>query len=385
MSVHAFSAGERTSTHEEAPDGRRPASGGERQGAHVPRGSSHVPRKWVHKAADGEVLLQDAVRTGENRFTVAARMPRDHFLGHRGTASEGDPLLLAEAVRQTVIYLSHRFYGIPEGHAFILSALDFALDEPLPPGGPDASPLVLEAACVAAPRGPRRLGATMEAEVHCEGRRIGRAGARWQAVDRRQYATLRLRSGGTTLLPEGAKNGVTAPHISYDDEVLAAVPGTSGQWQVRLDFGHPVLFDHLSDHIPGMVLLEGFRQAALLAGSGSGSGSGGIVGGPLAAAVSFHAFGELTDPPALIVRQNGEEYATGKEHAPAGADGSSSSSGDSSASSGSSASGNSRTEKAGSRTSGQEHHHFTAVQSGRTIASCTVSVAAPLPHGGPAC
>ncbi|MGW2227210.1 ScbA/BarX family gamma-butyrolactone biosynthesis protein [Streptomyces formicae] len=360
MTVHAFSAGERTHTHEEAPDGRRPASGGERQGAHVPRGSTHVPRTWVHKAADGEVLLQDAVRTGENRFTVAARMPRDHFLGHRGTASEGDPLLLAEAVRQTVIYLSHRFYGIPEGHAFILSALDFALDEPLPPGGPDAPPLVLEAACVAAPRGPRRLGATMEAEVHCEGRRIGRAGARWQAVDRRQYATLRLRGGGTTLLPEVASTESTAHHIPYNDAVLADVPGAEGQWQVCLDFGHPVLFDHLSDHIPGMVLLEGFRQAALLTGAGSASGSasasGGIVGGPLAAAVSFHAFGELTDPPALIVRQNGEEYA-----------------------------GNSATESPGSRATGREHHHFTALQSGRTIASCTVSVATPLPHGGPAC
>ncbi|MFJ2773938.1 AfsA-related hotdog domain-containing protein [Streptomyces sp. NPDC087300] len=330
----------------------------------------------MHKAADGEVLLQDAVRTGENRFTVAVRMPRNHFLGQRGAASTpaststsasesasasagtgtgtgtgtatgmtaGDPLLLAEAVRQSAIYLSHRFYGIPEGHAFILSALDFALDEPLPVGGPDAAPLVLEITCVTAPRGPRRLGATLEAEVHRDGRRIGRAGARWQAVDRRQYATLRMRGGGTTLLPEAPaaphapSTLLTQPHPPYTDEVLKPIPGVEGQWQVRLDLGHPVLFDHLSDHIPGMVLLEGFRQAALPTDTTLSADTvrSADTDGPLAAAVSFHAFGELTDPPVLVVRQNGAEYAKGAD---------------------------------------RDAHHFTAVQGGRTIASCTVSVA----------
>ncbi|MFE0174095.1 ScbA/BarX family gamma-butyrolactone biosynthesis protein [Streptomyces sp. NPDC059002] len=325
-----------------------------------------MPRALVHKAADGEVLLQDAVRTGDDRFTVAARLPRDHFLGHRGTAAAGDPLLLAEAVRQSAIYLSHRFYGVPEGHAFILSSLDFALDAPLPPGGPDAAPLVLEVTCTVAPRGPRRLGARLEAEVHCEGRRLGRVGARWQAVERKQYAVLRLRGGGTTQLPDVAPE-LSDRHAPYSDEVLEAVTGAEGQWRVRLDLGHPVLFDHLSDHIPGMVLIEGFRQAALTAADADDRS-----GGPLAAAVTFHAFGELTDPPAFVVRQDGDgtEYDTecGTEYGTDPAN----------------AAGNSPAGEPGSP-AGREPQHFTAVQGGRTIASCTISVATRLPIGGPAC
>ncbi len=35
-----------------------------------------------------------------------------------------------------------------------------------------------------------------------------------------------------------------------------------GSWQLRIDRGHPVLFDHPVDHVPGMALLEAARQAA---------------------------------------------------------------------------------------------------------------------------
>ncbi|MCZ0978490.1 AfsA-related hotdog domain-containing protein [Streptomyces diastatochromogenes] len=35
-------------------------------------------------------------------------------------------------------------------------------------------------------------------------------------------------------------------------------------WRLRVDTGHPVLFQGEKDHVPGMLLLEAARQAAAL-------------------------------------------------------------------------------------------------------------------------
>jgi hypothetical protein len=45
--------------------------------------------------------------------------------------------------------------------------------------------------------------------------------------------------------------------------VLSPVLGAN-TWQLRVDQSHAVLFDHPVDHVPGMVLMEAARQAALL-------------------------------------------------------------------------------------------------------------------------
>jgi hypothetical protein len=46
--------------------------------------------------------------------------------------------------------------------------------------------------------------------------------------------------------------------------VLVAETDRPDIWALQFDPDHPVLFDHPVDHVPGMVLMEGARQAALL-------------------------------------------------------------------------------------------------------------------------
>ncbi|MFI5660535.1 ScbA/BarX family gamma-butyrolactone biosynthesis protein [Streptomyces sp. NPDC051684] len=255
------------------------------------RVQAHVHRASVHKAADGEVLLGDAVQLEGGRFVLALRWHRDHFLGHRGGGAAGDPLLLAEAVRQAAIHLSHRFYAVPGDHAFILCDLHLERDGELPAGGPDAAPLVMEATFTPMGRG-RRFDMRMAAEVFQDGRRVARGGMRWMAVDRARYATLRLR--GTThacvedirpVLPPG-------PPADRDRLVERVAPNA---WRLRIDPAHPVLFDHGCDHIPGMVLMEAVRQV--------GAALRPEHARPAAIESAFHSFGELDTDTTLTSRQ----------------------------------------------------------------------------------
>ncbi|WP_260845011.1 AfsA-related hotdog domain-containing protein [Streptomyces sp. SLBN-31] len=49
--------------------------------------------------------------------------------------------------------------------------------------------------------------------------------------------------------------------MSPTDVVLSPL-GQPHRWQLRVDTRHPVLFDHIVDHVPGMLLIEAARQAA---------------------------------------------------------------------------------------------------------------------------
>lgn len=74
-------------------------------------------------------------------------------------------------------------------------------------------------------------------------------------------------------------------------DVVLSPAGEPHRWQLRLDTRHPVLFDHMVDHVPGMVLLEAARQAA--------TATLGHASLPLAVTSQFQRYVEL-DAPCLI-------------------------------------------------------------------------------------
>ncbi|GAA4786030.1 ScbA/BarX family gamma-butyrolactone biosynthesis protein [Streptomyces ziwulingensis] len=265
-----------------------------------------LPRTAVHKAADAEVLLTDARRTGEDRFMIAALWRRDHFLRHRGADAPSDPFLLVESVRQSSILLSHRFYGIPEDHHFVLCGLDFDLEHPLPPQGGSPLPVLLDAVCVPTTGNPRRFGRRLETTVHVAGLRVGRAGLHWEAMAPKSYQRVRFRGvptgseGSTSEVPQVTPLPPTWVGHCHDRDVLLGrepdgVQGPDTSWRLRMNRDHPVLFDHQSDHIPGMLLLEAFRQAAL-------TGAPRVTGPFLRLSATFTSFGELDRPVTLHAR-----------------------------------------------------------------------------------
>jgi hypothetical protein len=280
---------------------------------------SCVARTLVHKEAVSEVLLTDAHRIGDNRFTVAAQWPRDHVLFSPGGEGTSDPLLWIETIRQTAIYLSHRFYGVPLGHPFILVSVDFTIDNPLPPGvGSGPLSITLDATCEEVKREANHLVMAVEASVLVNGRRAGRLGMQWQAVTPRMYALIRNRRTPTTPGADAPSVHATVPvppeaiGRRHDrDVLLSGAIGTDRAWNLRLDTEHPVLFDHGSDHIPGVALIEACRQAAALAlASDSPTGPGPCMWVLRSGAFSFESFGDLTLP-VVIVARPGEVAADG--------------------------------------------------------------------------
>lgn len=259
----------------------------------------------MHKASAAEVFLTDAHQVGNDRFQVAAVWHRDRFLHHDGNGGPNDPLLLVETVRQTLVHLSHHFYGVPRGHPFVLIDMDFDLQDSGParrPGGP--IPVVLDVACTRTSATPRRLGMTLEAVASVDGARLGRVRMRWEMMHPGLYELVRNRTVPPVAAhPEGALprrlrrlDPREAGYPHDDHVVLARDPeSTRGEFWLDPKPEHPVLFDHPSDHVSGMLLLEAFRQAV------------GVVGAPRRTTVTrlaavFTAFGQLDAPVGITVR-----------------------------------------------------------------------------------
>ncbi|MFD5468758.1 ScbA/BarX family gamma-butyrolactone biosynthesis protein [Kitasatospora sp. NPDC127059] len=271
-----------------------------------------LPAGAVHKTSPTEVLLTDALRDDDGHFTVGALWHRDRFLhgflhdGGNGRAP--DPLLLAETVRQTLIHLSHRFHGVPQGHPFVLDRLDLDLTGGTVTVRPDRpARVVLDVVCTRRLTTPRRAGFALQAAISVEGVRIGLADVRWEVLHPNFYQLIRHRdirakeatAAGAALPPAAPVGGLQRlgqREVGYPEgrHVLLARDerGAPGQFWFDDDPEHPVLHDHPSDHIAGMALLEAFRQA------------GRALGAPLhPAAVRsvFTAFAEPDAPVAITV------------------------------------------------------------------------------------
>lgn len=225
--------------------------------------SQTVPRHYVHKRTVSEVLLTHWRPLRDGSFLVAAQWPRGHGLYGPANGVWHDPMLIVETVRQAGLLLSHTEFGVPIGHQFIMKEVSYTVD-------PDG--LVIEdhpaELCFRFARDEIRrrygtaAGMRLTAELFRDSLRIGSADVAFRCISPAVYARLRpLRRVEDTLLAPPVVPSLVG-RDSTRDVAIAAGP-RQGVWTLRADPEHPVLFDHSVDHVPGMVIMEGLRQAAL--------------------------------------------------------------------------------------------------------------------------
>lgn len=225
-----------------------------------------VPKELVHRAAIAEVLLTSWQRLDDTRFALTAQWPRGHSFYRSSDGVHHDSMLCAETVRQCGALLSHTEFGIPLGHHFLLSDLEYAVGVERLVVATTPAELELTVTCSEV-RMRRGVLASMvyQVEIRRDGHLVGTGGARFTCTSPAVYQRLRsglLKTAGRTGPLPAPVPAVTVGRHYATDVVLSAQDCGPGVWQLRADVRHPILFDHPGDHIPGMVLLEAARQIA---------------------------------------------------------------------------------------------------------------------------
>lgn len=251
-----------------------------------------VPRELVHRAAVSEVFVTDMRVVGDDRFVVGAQWPRAHsFYGPRAGGWH-DPLLLVETVRQAGLLVAHQAYGVAQGDQFSWHEVSFSVNTRRMSPAERPAEVVLEvAARDVRARGRSVVGMGMRCACYRDGCRVGTCAVRWSRLSPAAYARVRGRRYGARSGPGQAPRAVAPGLVGRDVEsdVLLAASPRADTWLLRVDTGHPVLFDHPIDHVPGMLTMEAARQAALLV-------TGQPRALPVRGAFAFTSYIELDEP-----------------------------------------------------------------------------------------
>jgi 2-oxo-3-(phosphooxy)propyl 3-oxoalkanoate synthase len=236
--------------------------------------SRTAPRDLVHRRSIGEVLLTDEWRRlGLHHFKVGAQWPRGHGFYTPIDGRWHDPLLAAESIRQASSLVSHVFYDLPPDHPTLMTGLSITLS-------PDAlcldgRPVDVELTIFCTDVTLRRqqlAGMVMDVELARGEEHLGHGRMALSCMPHSVYRRLR---GAHSEVPDSLPEQPVPlpPHVVgralASDVVLGRPLSGSGEanaaeevWPLHVNWAHPTLFDHPTDHVPGMLLLESSRQAA---------------------------------------------------------------------------------------------------------------------------
>ncbi|MFA1550232.1 AfsA-related hotdog domain-containing protein [Actinomadura chokoriensis] len=260
-----------------------------------------VPRRLAHRRAAAEVFVCDTAEAGPGEYLAAVQVPRSHLLWFDRPPEYHDPLGAVEAIRQALTVIGHRHGGVGDSDPGSLQRLEFWVED---------------------------LGAFRDAGTPLEGVvRVRRDSNDGGGFFTETGFEARLTVGDVPALTLRA-SGVLFPRDAYEEFRRAQRAGRpepgpgparpdrpveparvgrrdgrnvvvgepeSGRVPLLVDQGHPSLFDHPYDHVPGPLMLEGFRQAAILTAV-----AGGLLdapeSAPTGAEAEFTGFAELDAP-----------------------------------------------------------------------------------------
>lgn len=227
-----------------------------------------APRHLVDRSAVAEVLITDWQRRGAHAFHLGAQWPRDHTFYTPVAESWYDPLLAAESLRQAALLVARTYYGAPAGHAVLIDELDV---EAIPAAlllGRRPPEISMDLACTDIVQEDHVVtGLTVEADLLRGEMPLGAGRLALRVLSPDAYRMLRhgrvQPPSGLPPQPDPLPAAITG-RLHEHDVVLGVAPGSAAPhtWQLRVDPGHPVLFDQPADHVPGMMLLEAARQGA---------------------------------------------------------------------------------------------------------------------------
>lgn len=228
---------------------------------------TRLPRELFHKTAEDQVLLTHARQHRDGRFALQGQWTSAQLLS-TPVSRGADILVPLEVLRQIALCLSHRFFDIPLDSAFILDRLDFSHHRAAAATWVPSAHLQIAARCTQSIARRGRSTLDMTAQVVANGLPLGIGAMTWSVLPRRSYTALRSRSRTGLQAPPPLVGPMETPDRvgrNRQRDVLLRPSRNGCTWEAAVDPEHPVLYDHGSDHWPGMVLVEAMRQAAFAA------------------------------------------------------------------------------------------------------------------------
>ena len=132
------------------------------------------------------------------------------------------------------------------------------------------------------------------------GERVFTGTGRWTIQSAAIFKRLR-RGSAEASAPDSSQPHTAAASNRVIAPLATNADGTIGS-SLIVDTTHPFFFDHACDHVPGMLLLEGFAQLAL--GACAASGAAWPRMAVMAYDADFTQFVECTLPISLTARQD---------------------------------------------------------------------------------
>lgn len=214
-----------------------------------------VPEQ-VHKLDPTAVLLESWLRVGPKSYVLQAARSSPHF-------DRPQPFSLltgVEMLRQAVILVSHADLAVGPTAAFAMNILALRLSR-MTATTQSFSASVLELECSNA---VYRAGALRSMQVavtfsDSEGL-LATGGGELAVIPHEIYTRLRGAASPCSYRSQARRLPAEAVGRKRDEDVILAEE-RSGSLSLVLDTSHPLLFDHPTDHVPGMVLLEAAFQA----------------------------------------------------------------------------------------------------------------------------
>lgn len=220
----------------------------------------------VRKSIPAEALVTDWSEISGTDQHVTTRWPHHHpFYTEGGNYS---PLLFVESLRQALALLSHSVHEIPLTHRLGWERIRSTVNEDALRTDSHPAEVTLRISHPSVKR--RRLGSvllTSRIEAQRAGQHLGTAELDYSAHPPAVYDRLRgSKSDAEQVVAQALPPAPPIPAARagrrHGRDVVLSPTDVPDTWQLRVDPGHKVLFDHSHDHVPGMVLLEAAAQAA---------------------------------------------------------------------------------------------------------------------------
>ncbi|MEV7676210.1 ScbA/BarX family gamma-butyrolactone biosynthesis protein [Streptomyces sp. NPDC088752] len=281
-------------------------------------GTTPVPGEFVHRADPADIIPTAWTQVRENRYSVSARWPASHPFFSPVAGDRHDPVLVAETIRQATMLVLHAELGVPVEDQFVMWELNYTADPAeLALDGP-SSEIVAE---ISFPelelRAGRVRGLRTSVVMTRDGRLVATGDSTARCTPGPAYRRMRGERMAALGRPVSLIPGVDPRLVGREDpkDVVLGPGDRPDRWQLRINTAHPTLFRRPNDHVPGMLLLEAARQAAMLA-------TGDTAYLPAAMELSFSRYVELDSPcwieaevltaagPATAVRITGHQDGT---------------------------------------------------------------------------